>query len=85
MDAVNRPGVLDSDDLNDVDGWILDFLDAHEWATPQLLRVRYNDDHDDVSRQWISSRVGRLEEHGHVEKVHPDAYERRLVNDPRQE
>lgn len=85
MDAVNQSGVgLDPDQLNDLDRWIVDFLTAHEWASPQLLRAMYNDEHDAVSRQWISSRVRRLHEHEHIEKVHPDAYDYRLVSDPRQ-
>lgn len=76
-------GMLTEDQLNDIDTWILDFLSQHEWATPNLIRTHYNDDHDPVSRQWVSSRIGRLAEHGHLQKVHPDANEYELVDDPR--
>ena len=74
---------LDPDDLNAVDEWILDFLGAHEWASVNLMRAFYREDVGEISRQWIANRVTRLEEHEHVERVHPDAYERQLVSDPR--
>lgn len=86
MTAVNSRGVLSADQLNDLDEWILDFLSEHEWATPNLLRVMHGDDtNDQKSRQWISDRVTRLEEHNHIERVHPDVSERRLVSDPREQ
>jgi hypothetical protein len=85
MASVNSDTVLSHDQLNDMDRWILDFLDEHEWATPNLLKQMYNDEQDDsgVSRQWVSDRLLRLEEHQHVTKVHPNAAERFLVDDPR--
>jgi DNA-binding HxlR family transcriptional regulator len=76
-----------SENLNDLEVWILDFLDAHEWATPNLLRAHYNDqersEEGHVSRQWVSSRVKALENDGHIEKVHPESDEYQLVDDPR--
>lgn len=77
--------MLDDDDLNDMDEWLLSFLADHEWASPNLLRQMYNDDHDDVSRQWVSGRLTRLREHSHIERVHSDASEVRLVDDPRED
>lgn len=86
MAGVNEGAMaLAPDDLNEMDAWLLDFLGAHEWATPNLLRRFYNDEHEAVSRQWVSARLLRLAEHGHVEKVHPEANEYRLVDDPREE
>lgn len=76
---------LETDQLNDLDEWILDFLSEHDWATPNLIRLRHGQEHEQKSRQWISDRVRRLDEHGHLEPVHSDADERRLVNDPRTE
>jgi DNA-binding Lrp family transcriptional regulator len=74
---------LERDDLNDMDRWILDFLSKHEWATPNFMLAFYTDDHDHVSRQWVSSRIKRLGENGHVQGVHPNADEYQLVDDPR--
>jgi hypothetical protein len=76
---------LSPDQLNALDEWILDYLGAHEWASPNHLRVKHGAAHDDErkSRQWISDRVRRLEEHNHIERVHPDVADRQLVSDPR--
>lgn len=90
MAAVNNDAMaLSPEQLNDMDQWLLDFLKRHEWATPNLMRQFYNDeqeeDEDKVSRQWVSSRLGRLHEHGHLAYVHERADEYELVDDPRQE
>lgn len=89
MAAVNQSAMaLSEDKLNDMDEWLLDFLNAHEWATPNLMRQFYNDEQDSeeekVSRQWVSGRLSRLSEHGHLDKVHPDADEYRFRSDPRE-
>lgn len=85
MATVNNEAMgLSADNINDMDGWILDFLSEHEWATPNLMRQIYMDEEDhEVTRQWVSSRLRRLSEHDHLEQVHPDAAEYRLVDDPR--
>lgn len=84
MTTIEQPSMaLSKEDLNEMDRWILTFLAEHEWATPNLLRHLYADEVKDVSRQWVSNRVGRLLEHGHLQRVHPDAYEVQLVEDPR--
>lgn len=86
MAAVNELGMLDADQLNDVDHFILGFLQTHEYATPNLIRVAHaKETGDEKSRQWISDRIRRLEEHGHIARVHPDVAERYLVIDPREE
>lgn len=74
---------LSQDDLNELDEWILDFLGAHEWATPNLIRQQHGDVNEIKSRQWVSDRILRLEEHEYIERVHPEAAERQLVTDPR--
>lgn len=85
MSTVNSEGMaLGPDQLNSLDEWILDFLGKHEWATPNLLRAMYAEEHEERSRQWFSDRVTRLEEHGHIGRVHPDTAERKLVSDPRE-
>ncbi|WP_227357401.1 MarR family transcriptional regulator [Haladaptatus salinisoli] len=64
-------------DLNPTDNAILDRL--HEGrASPSYIAQK-----DDYSRQNITNRLGRLVEHGYVEKLAPGLYE--LVYDPRGE
>lgn len=78
---------LSDENLNDMDHFIISFLDEHEWATPNLIRQFYNDDRDEddeVSRQWVSQRINRLSEHGHLTKAHRNADEYQLVDDPRE-
>ena len=88
MTAVNDEDMsLSPEQLNDLDRWLLDFLHAHEWATPNLMRQLHNDEQDDendhVSRQWVSRRLSRLREHDCVAYVHDGADEYQLVSDPR--
>jgi|APHM01.1.fsa_nt_gi hypothetical protein len=83
MAAVNNSTMLTDEMLNDIDRWLLDYLDAHEWATPALMRAEYNESHETVSRRWVSRRLTRLAEHGHIEKVNQKSSEYRLVEDPR--
>lgn len=89
MAAVNRDAMaLSEGKLNEIDRWLLDFLEEHEWATPNLMRQYYNDEQHDpddkVSRQWVSKRLSRMAEHKHLEKVHARADEYQLVDDPRE-
>jgi hypothetical protein len=73
--------------LNAMDEWILDYMGDHKRATPNLLLHLYNDEQDDaddsISRQWVSSRINRLTEHGHLQRVHPDDSTYEFVSDPR--
>jgi hypothetical protein len=72
--------------LNAMDEWILDYMNEHKRATPNLLLRTYNDEHEDdrISRQWISSRINRLAEHRHLRRVHPDDSTYEFVSDPRE-
>ncbi|XGI82756.1 winged helix-turn-helix domain-containing protein [Halorutilales archaeon Cl-col2-1] len=63
-------------DLNQTDRRILDMLSEGR-CTPNYIA-----DELDLSRQHITNRLRRLEEHGLIEKVHRGLYE--LVDDPRQ-
>jgi hypothetical protein len=74
----------DGPTLIELDEWILDFLGKHEYATPNLLLAKYRERGKEASRNWIADRVTRLEEHGHIGRVHPDTAERKLVSDPRE-
>lgn len=56
---------LSEEDLNEIDHWILAFLAEHEWATPNPLRQFSSDEIKEVSRQWVSNRIGRLVEYDH--------------------
>lgn len=75
------------DDMNQMDRWILEFFHQHQWATPNLIRARYNDEQDSeddrVTRQWVSSRMKGLQEGGYIEKVHANSDEYQLVDGPR--
>ena len=75
--AVQNPGVLTPDELNDTDEEVLDVL--HEGrVTPMYVAGLL-----DVSRTYASERLKRLVEHKHVEKLASGLYE--LVDDPREE
>ena len=81
--ANSEPMTLETERLNDVDRWILDFLSEHEWATVNLLLAFYTEDEGGISRQWMANRVSRLTEHGHLQKV-LDTRTYELVDDPRE-
>lgn len=77
--------VLSPDDLNEWDELILDYLRDEGRATPSLLVEEFihRGEIEDVSRQWVNSRLKRLEEHGHVRNLHETGvYE--FVSDPRE-
>lgn len=76
MGSNQRP-VLDPDDLNDADVEILDEL-HNDRVTPKYLAVQL-----DTDRSYISQRLTRLLEHGHISKPAPGLYE--LQDDPRQD
>ncbi len=72
---------IQPEDLNDADTEILGVL-AEGRATPQLIREELADRGRDVTRQYISQRLKRLREHGHVvNRQTTGVYE--LVDDPR--
>lgn len=76
---------LSPEDLNEWDKRILDYLGEEGRATPTLLVAEFTDrGQEEVSRQWVNSRLTRLAEHGHVRNLHDTGvYEH--VDDPRQE
>jgi len=69
--------VMEDIDLNPTDHSILDRLDEGR-CTPSYIA-----EEEEYSRQNVTNRLKRLEEHGLVEKVHTGLYE--LVSDPRDE
>lgn len=73
--SVTTDRVLNSDQLNDTDGQLLDVLAAGR-VTPTFAAEEAG-----VSREYASDRLKRLTEHGNVEKVAPGLYELRY--DPR--
>lgn len=79
------PVALSTDNLNDWDERILDYL-AEGRATPGLVRKMMLRDNvtDDISRQYINERMTRLAEHNHLRNLlDSGVYE--LTSDPREE
>lgn len=68
--------VLESDDLNEADGEILDEL-HHGRANPSYLSNQLG-----IDRSYINQRLKRFQEHNHVDKLSRGLYE--LVEDPRE-
>lgn len=66
--------VLEPDDLTETDHAILRMLREGRVTAPYVA------DEQDKSLEYIRSRLVRLEEHKHVERVHRGLYE--LVDDP---
>ena len=75
--ATEQPSVLPPDRLNSADEQILDVLQKGR-ATPA-----YVSEQADLGRSYVSQRLIRLEEHGHVDELARGLYE--LVDDPRDE
>ena len=72
---------LDAEALNETDRHILNILKQGR-ATPTLVMKFLNERGQEYSRQYVSQRLKRLTEHGHVENVRDTGvYE--LVEDPR--
>lgn len=63
-------------DLNPTDNAILDMLRRGRCSPTYIAQEK------DYSRQNVTNRLGRLVEHGYVQKLAPGLYE--LVNDPRE-
>jgi len=76
MAAKQRP-VLTEEDLNGTDRVILEELHRGR-ATPALVAER-----QDLGRSYVSQRLIRLREHGHVTELVRGLYE--LVDDPRED
>lgn len=72
---------LTEEDLNELDGEILDML-ADGRATPTLLKKMFEENGTEVSRQYVNQRLKRLSEHNHINNLFDTGvYE--LTTDPR--
>lgn len=85
MGVSNQAVSLTSDDLNDLDDLILDYLAEDGRATPSLLQKELKArGHDPGLRQNVNQRLTRLREHNHVRNLRDSGvYE--LADDPRKE
>lgn len=74
---------LPPEKLNDADRLILDVLQEGR-ATPTLVRRILEDRGHEYSRQYVSQRIKRLTEHGHLKNLY-DTGVYAVVDDPREE
>jgi len=68
--------MLDEDQLNPTDKSTLDMLHEGRVTAPYVA------EEEDRALEYVRSRLTRLVEHGHADRVHDGLYE--LVNDPRE-
>lgn len=82
--TTNSAGMLDPEDLRDVDEALVGYLREGR-VTPAYARQRLiNDDFQEYSRGYVQQRLARLEEHSHAENLFGvGLYE--LRSDPREE
>lgn len=77
--SANRRRVLSPPQLNDADEQILEFMDrVGGRVTPTWIA-----EDQDLSRTYVSQRLKRLREHGHVKQPFRGLWQ--LVDDPREE
>ena len=79
MSAKPAARMLEPQQLNDTDDEILDFMSK----TGGRLTPGWIAEETDNSRPYVSQRLKRLKEHGHVEQPHRGLWT--LVDDPRTE
>jgi len=81
--TTDSAGMLDADDLRDVDHHLLAYL-AEGRVTPAYARERLIDeDVEEYSRGYVQQRLSRLAEHSHLRNLYDTGlYE--LVSDPRE-
>ncbi|MFW6435707.1 MAG: MarR family transcriptional regulator [Halovenus sp.] len=72
-----HPGMLSPDQLNPTDESILQMLDDGRVTAPFVAEEQ------DKSLEYVRSRLTRLVEHEHVQRVHDGLYE--LTDDPRED
>jgi len=72
--------MLDPRQLNSTDARILAFMSEHGG---RVTRAWLADEIDDVNPAYLSQRLKRLKEHGHVEQPHRGLWD--LVDDPRED
>jgi DNA-binding IclR family transcriptional regulator len=70
--------MLEPRQLNDADEAILDFM-AEDGGRLRPVNIA---EATDLGRSYVSQRLKRLKEHGHVARPHAGLYE--LVEDPRE-
>jgi len=70
--------MLERRQLNSTDEEILDFMQEHGRVTPSWVA-----DETDNARAYVSQRLKRLKEHGHVEQPYRGLWD--LTNDPRED
>ena len=68
--------MLERRQLNSTDEEILDFMQKHGRVTPSWVA-----DETDNARAYVSQRLKRLKEHGHVEQPYRGLWD--LTSDPR--
>ena len=74
--------MLDAEDLREIDERILNYLDEGR-VTPAYAKKRLTKEWEEYSRGYVQQRLGRLEEHSHVQNLLDSGlYE--LVEDPRE-
>lgn len=82
MDLKPEQMVLPPEKLNDADRLVLDVLQEGR-ATPTLVRRILEDRGHEFSRQYVSQRIKRLTEHGHLENLYETGVYA-IVRDPRE-
>lgn len=84
MSAADQPGVLDAEDLREIDEILLNYLQEGR-VTPVYCQKRILDEEkrDSISRGYVQERLARFVEHNHVQNLFDTGlYE--VVNDPRE-
>lgn len=76
-------GMLDDDDLREVDELLLDYLNEGR-VTPGYAKKLLFDDLDEYSRGYVQQRLARLEEHDHAVNLR-DSGLYALLDDPRED
>jgi DNA-binding IclR family transcriptional regulator len=70
--------MLEPRQLNDTDEQILQFMRTHGRVTPSWVA-----EETDNPRAYVSQRLKRMKEHGHVEQPHRGLWD--LINDPQKD
>lgn len=82
MAAETVSGMLDPDQLREIDRTLLSYLDEGR-VTPGYCNARLEDNGEDYSRGYVQERLARLVEHRHAENLYSTGlYE--LIDDPRE-
>ena len=85
MPTVEQQGMLDTDDLREIDETLLDYLNEGR-VTPAYCRKRMlsDGDRENISRGYVQERLARFVEHDQAQNLFETGlYE--LIEDPRNE